>query len=46
MLCSLNIYLYCCVHIVGKLPAWVLNKIAQMMAPKVAQPTFCLALRD
>jgi len=26
---------YCCVLIVGKLPAWLLNRIAQVAAPKV-----------
>jgi len=42
---SLNVYLhYCCMHVVGKLPAWMLNKVASMLAPKVPRHAFLFDL--
>jgi len=44
----MHIFLYSlelsCVHVVGKLPAWVINKLSQIMAPKV--PELVLSLHS
>jgi len=31
-------------HVVGKLPAWMLNKVASMLAPKVPRHAFLFDL--